>query len=54
MLEMKIVLRAVLSRLRGRGPAQGAEVARRRNITISPADGARISTGVRERAAVPA
>ena len=54
LLEMRIVLAAVLSAYEVGATAQGAEVARRRNITIRPADGGRISTEVRERAAVPA
>jgi hypothetical protein len=39
MLEMKIVLRAALSTLILH-PGQGAEVARRRNITVRPSHGA--------------
>jgi cytochrome P450 len=49
-LEMKVVLRAVLARYE-LGP-QGAELARRRNITIRPAGGA--EAALHERAAVPA
>jgi len=41
MLEMKIVLRAVLSQCELRPTGDGIEVARRRNITIRPAGGAR-------------
>ena len=40
MLEMKIVLRAVLSQCELRGGGNGIELARRRNITIRPAEGA--------------
>jgi cytochrome P450 len=40
MLEMKIVLRAVLSQVDVRPAGDGIEVARRRNITIRPAGGA--------------
>jgi cytochrome P450 len=40
MLEMKIVLRAVLSRCEVRSGGNGIELARRRNITIRPAEGA--------------
>jgi hypothetical protein len=50
MLEMKVVLRAVLSR-REIAPAGHTELVRRRAITISPRDGA--PTVLRERARVP-
>src|SRR4051794_39960384 len=40
MLEMKIVLRAVLAACELRSAGNGYEVARRRNITIRPAEGA--------------
>jgi cytochrome P450 len=40
MLEMKIVLRAVLSQCEVRSAGNGIELARRRNITIRPAEGA--------------
>jgi cytochrome P450 len=40
MLEMKIVLRAVLSQCEVRSGGNGIELARRRNITIRPAEGA--------------
>jgi cytochrome P450 len=46
-LEMKIVLRAVLSRSEVRGATDGVELSRRRAITISPRAGAR--TVLRER-----
>ena len=56
MLEMKVVLRAVLSRYAVRPIANGHERARRRNITIRPADGARVGLAAREgeRALTPA
>jgi cytochrome P450 len=56
MLEMKVVLRAVLSRYAVRALADGHEPARRRNITIRPADGAQVAVAVREgeRTPVPA
>ena len=41
MLEMKIVLRSVLAACEVRPAGDGAELARRRNITIRPARGAR-------------
>ena len=44
MLEMKIVLRAVLEQCELR-PAQGSEVARRRNITVRPIRGAEVVLG---------
>src|SRR3954447_512583 len=40
MLEMKAVMRAVLSTAELRGAANGYELARRRQITLSPGDGA--------------
>src|SRR3954469_11111534 len=40
MLEMKIVLRAVLSQCELRAGSDGIQLARRRNITIRPAEGA--------------
>jgi cytochrome P450 len=50
MLEMKVVLRAVLSAYNV-APVEGRhERARRRNITIRPGDGARIGVAARERA----
>jgi cytochrome P450 len=56
MLEMKVVLRAVLSRYAVRALADAHERARRRNITIRPADGARVAVAAREgvRTPVPA
>lgn len=54
LLEMRIVLAAVLSAYEVGATAGGAEVARRRNITIRPGAGGRITTGARERVAVAA
>jgi cytochrome P450 len=51
-MEMKIVLRAILSRCELAPGAQGPEFTRRRNITVRPGLGAR--TVVRDRAAVTA
>jgi cytochrome P450 len=48
MLEMKVVLRAVLSRYAVVPATNGHERPRRRNITIRPADGARIAVAARE------
>jgi cytochrome P450 len=53
MLEMKIVLRAALSTLTLH-PGEGAEVARRRNITVRPSRGARAVLSDRLPAPVPA
>jgi cytochrome P450 len=54
MLEMKIVLRALLS-TREPSAADGAiELAQRRNITVRPAGGARVTLTDRSRVAVPA
>jgi cytochrome P450 len=50
MLEMKVVLRAVLSAYRVAPMEARHERARRRNITIRPGDGARIGVAARERA----
>ena len=52
MLEMQIVMRAVLTRCELRPTGDGAEVARRRNITVRPGDGARALVRQRERVAV--
>jgi len=49
LLEMKVVLRAVLGRSDIRPAGDGLELARRRSITLSPAEGAR--TVLRERTA---
>ncbi len=53
MVEMKLVLRAVLAACELRAGTDGAEVARRRNITIRPAHGARTVLGARHTARVP-
>jgi cytochrome P450 len=53
MLEMKIVLRAVLSACELRPAGAGVELARRRNITIRPAHGARTVLADREPLAAP-
>jgi cytochrome P450 len=53
MVEMKLVLRAALSKWELR-PAAGVEHARRRNITIRPAAGARAVLGERKPVAVAA
>jgi cytochrome P450 len=50
LLEMKVVLRSVLSAYRVAPVQAGHERARRRNITIRPGDGARIGVAARERA----
>ena len=49
MLEMKVVLRAVLSRYSVEARAPRPEGVTRRNITIRPADGARVAIAARER-----
>ena len=54
MLEMQIVMRAVLTRYELRPAGDGAEVARRRNITVRPADGARALVRERQPTAVAA
>ena len=55
LVEMKIVLRAVLGACELRGAGTAVEVARRRNITVRPAAGARAVLGERRAAApVPA
>jgi cytochrome P450 len=51
-MEMKIVLRAILSRCELAPGAQGPELTRRRSITVRPGLGAR--TVIRDRAPVPA
>jgi hypothetical protein len=53
MLEMRIVLRAVLAACELRPTGEGTELARRRNITIRPAGGARAVLRDRRPAAVP-
>ncbi len=54
MLEMKIVLRQVLSTLTVEPAGGGGEVARRRNITVRPSGGARAVLSERRRVAVAA
>jgi cytochrome P450 len=53
MLEMRIVLRSVLTACELRPSGDGIELARRRNITIRPGRGARAVLGERAPAAVP-
>jgi cytochrome P450 len=50
MLEVKVVLRAVLAAYGVRAPSGRPEPTARRNITVRPADGARIAVAARERA----
>ncbi|MEJ7875713.1 MAG: cytochrome P450 [Solirubrobacterales bacterium] len=52
MLEVKIVLAEILRRYEIRPATGKPELARRRNITVRPGDGARVSLGDRERSAV--
>lgn len=52
MLEMQIVIRTVLTRFELQGARDGAEHARRRNITIRPGEGAVAALGDRRPAAV--
>jgi cytochrome P450 len=54
LLEMRIVLRAVLTACELRPGGDGAEPTRRRNITIRPAAGARVVLRARRPVAVPA
>src|SRR4051812_30712510 len=54
MLEMRIVLRTVLSRLELQSGADGLELTRRRNITVSPRRGAPVVLRERVREPVPA
>ena len=53
-LEMRIVLPAILRAYEPRPTTRGHELARRRNITIRPGEGARVALGAREREAVVA
>ncbi|HEX6666404.1 MAG TPA: cytochrome P450 [Solirubrobacterales bacterium] len=53
MLEMKVVLSALLKTCELREAGNSVEVAQRRNITVRPAKGARVSLGVRSPAPVP-
>ncbi|HEX5608856.1 MAG TPA: cytochrome P450 [Solirubrobacterales bacterium] len=52
MLEMKVVLSALLQSCELHAAGDGVEVAQRRNITVRPAKGARVSLGVRSPAPV--
>jgi cytochrome P450 len=52
MLEMKVVLRELLGTCELHAAGDGVEVARRRNITVSPVRGARVVLGARERVPV--
>jgi cytochrome P450 len=54
MLEMKVVLSALLASCELRAAGDGVEVAQRRNITVRPARGARVTLGVRAPAPVAA
>jgi cytochrome P450 len=54
MLEMKLVLPAVLRACELRAATDGPELARRRNITIRPGAGARVTLDARERVPEPA
>ncbi|MDX6624705.1 MAG: hypothetical protein QOE75_2637 [Solirubrobacterales bacterium] len=54
MLEMKIVLRALLSTRELSAAGAAVEPAQRRNITVRPAGGARVTLAERSRVAVPA
>jgi len=54
MLEMRIVLAEALRRFDLKAPGPEPELAKRRNITIYPGNGARVALGARERATVPA
>ena len=49
---MKLVLRTVLAAWQLQPATDGVELARRRNITIRPAEGARAVLGARRRAPV--
>jgi cytochrome P450 len=53
-MEMKIVLKTVLRRMELRGGAQGLELTRRRNITVSPRRGTPVVLKDRSRLPVPA
>ncbi len=52
MLEMKVVLRALLTACELRDSGDGVEIAQRRNITVRPVHGARVVVAERERVAV--
>jgi cytochrome P450 len=49
LLEMKVVLAEMIRRFEIHATTDGPELARRRNITIRPAAGARVALGTRER-----
>ena len=51
---MKVVIAELVRRFEIRATTDRPEVARRRNITIRPGDGARVALGAREREAVAA
>ena len=53
-LEMKVVIAEVVRRFEIRATTGVPEVARRRNITVTPHMGARVALGAREREPVPA
>lgn len=53
-LEMKIVLAEVLRRFGLRAAPNAPELARRRNITVYPGQGAKVALSARDREAVPA
>ena len=48
LLEMRVVLRAVFAANRVRPIGDGFELSRRRSITLSPRDGARVALGARD------
>jgi cytochrome P450 len=52
MLEMKVVIKALLSSSELRATDEGVEAAQRRNITVRPVRGARVVLGERERVPV--
>jgi hypothetical protein len=54
MLEMQIVLRTALAARDLRQAGDGFELARRRNITIRPGEGARAVLGDRQPTKIPA
>jgi cytochrome P450 len=53
MLEMKVVLSTLLEACEMRASGAGVEVAQRRNITVRPARGARVTLGERARVSLP-
>ncbi len=54
LLEMQIVVAEIIRRFDVRAPGAAPELARRRNITIYPGDGARVALAARERETVAA